>query len=105
MSKINDEQNQQIVNLVKDNFFGLPMQENLTKETYEEKKQRFSKLEDLLIKEIAETENEKLMWIFTRWQDIRHELNEIYIQNLESIVSQKENKITTDFNLTNQGNE
>jgi len=87
----------EISNLVKDRFFGLPMQEVWTKETYDEKKQRFSKLEDLLIEEIAKPENDKLMHVFTRWKDIRHELNEMYFDEIKKIIEVKENQINTDF--------
>lgn len=75
----------EITDLINDRFYGLPMQKDWLKESYNDKKERFSKLEDCLMNQIAETENPKLMHTFLRWQKVRGELN----QNFNNEISVK----------------
>ena len=46
---------------------------------------KLKSLESKLIKMISETDNEKLMNLFSAWQNQRTECNEIYLEFLESI--------------------
>lgn len=79
----------EITELTKDAKYGLPMQENLTIETYCEKKERFSKTEDFLANLISETNDDKLMHTFLRWQNLRNELNQMYVEELEKQIKTK----------------
>jgi hypothetical protein len=97
LTKNNNPAVDEISNLMKDKSFGLPMQELFLKENYEQKKERFSKTEDFLAKLISETNDEKLMHTFLRWQELRNQLNQMYLQEVESIISNSEPKINTDF--------
>ena len=56
--------------LITDKLYGLPMAEIFYRETYDAKKERFSKTEDFLAKLISETNDEKLMHTFLRWQEL-----------------------------------
>lgn len=87
----------EISNLMKDKTFGLPIKELFTQENYEQKKERFSKTEDFLAKLISETNDQKLMHTFLRWQELRNQLNTMYVQEIEKIVFNSSEKISTDF--------
>jgi len=78
---------QEITELVKDKEYGLPMQDKMTIETYDEKKERFSKTEDFLAKLISETNDNKLMHTFLRWQNLRNQLNQMYVSELEKTLN------------------
>lgn len=87
----------EIDNLTKDKLFGLPMQELFIKENYDQKKERFSKTEDFLTILISETNNEKLTHTFLRWKELRNQLNQMYVENLEKIALESGNKLNTNL--------
>jgi len=87
----------EIDDLIRDKIYKLPMHDKLTIETYYEKKERFSKLEDFLMNQIADTGNEKLMHTFSRWQEARNELNQMYVDEISKLVN-TENQFNTNWN-------
>jgi len=89
-------QKNEIDDLLRDKVYGLPMHNKLTIETYNEKKERFSKLEDFLMNQISETENEMLMHTFLRWQKTRSELNQMYTDEMSKLVN-SENQLNTNW--------
>jgi len=90
---------EEISKTIRDKAFGIPLKENWTQETYEQKKERFSKTEDFLVRLISETNDEKLMYTFLRWQELRNQLNADYVKEIEKIIDNKGVEIDTDFNI------
>lgn len=89
---------EEISKTIRDKTYGLPLKESWTQETYKQKKERFSRTEDFLLKLISETEDEKLMHTFLRWQELRNQLNQMYVNEIEKLVAEPIEKINTDFN-------
>jgi hypothetical protein len=90
---------EEISKTIQDKAYGLPLKETLAQETYEQKKERFSKTEDFLAKLISETEDEKLMYTFLRWQELRNKLNIMSLTEIEKEIEKisSGSEINTEF--------
>lgn len=86
--------NEQIALSIKDKMYGLPLKE-WKDETYDTKKGRFIEIENSLMNQIADLGDDKLMHTFLRWQEIRNELNKMYVESIETVLS--DSKINTDL--------